>query len=48
MRHNVGKMGKERKLQVFDLLRCKVRSFCGLSPIIEGKRSMEEGSLLDD
>lgn len=27
MRHNAGCMGKERKLQVFDLLRCKARSF---------------------
>ncbi|KAL5558553.1 hypothetical protein UlMin_034764 [Ulmus minor] len=36
MRHNVGRMGKERKLQVFDLLRCKARVFCGINPAGEG------------
>ncbi|ONI35268.1 hypothetical protein PRUPE_1G526500, partial [Prunus persica] len=32
MRHNVGKIGKHRKLQVCDLLRCKAREFCGINP----------------
>ncbi|XP_034205811.1 uncharacterized protein LOC117619865 [Prunus dulcis] len=32
MRHNVGKIGKLRKLQVSDLLRCKAREFCGINP----------------
>ncbi|KAM1180677.1 hypothetical protein ACFX13_020062 [Malus domestica] len=32
MRHNVGKMGKKKKLQVSDLLRCKAREFCGINP----------------
>lgn len=43
MRHNVGKMGKERKLQVFDLLRCKARLFCGLSPRGRGKEVNRKG-----
>ncbi|XP_071723116.1 uncharacterized protein [Rutidosis leptorrhynchoides] len=30
MRHDRGRMGKEKKRQVFDLLRCKARSFCGI------------------
>ncbi|CAK7347214.1 unnamed protein product [Dovyalis caffra] len=30
MRHNEGSMGKERKLQVFDLLRCNARRFCDI------------------
>lgn len=37
MRHNVGKMGKEKKLQVSDLLRCKARVFCGINPTGRGK-----------
>ncbi|XP_024022954.1 uncharacterized protein LOC112092041 [Morus notabilis] len=37
MRHNAGRMAKERKLQVFDLLRCKARSFCRLSLFGRGK-----------
>ena len=43
MRHNVGHMGKERKLQVFDLLRCKVRTFCGLTPAGRGKEVNARG-----
>lgn len=31
MRHDVGSMGMENKLKVFDLLRCKARSFCGIN-----------------
>ncbi|KAF9602991.1 hypothetical protein IFM89_033289 [Coptis chinensis] len=30
MRHNIGKMGKERRLEVFDMLRCKARAFCNV------------------
>ncbi|CAL8997466.1 unnamed protein product [Prunus brigantina] len=37
MRHNVGKMGNQRKLQVSDLLRCKAREFCGINPAGRGK-----------
>lgn len=37
MRHNVGKMGKEKKLQVCDLLRYKARVFCGINPTGRGK-----------
>ncbi|PON70525.1 Transmembrane protein [Trema orientale] len=43
MRHNVGKMGKERKLHVFDMLRCKARLFCGLSPGGRGKEVNRRG-----
>ncbi|KAL8554952.1 hypothetical protein ACS0TY_002945 [Phlomoides rotata] len=31
MRHNEGGLSKERRLQVYDLLRCKARSFCNVS-----------------
>lgn len=37
MRHNVGEMGKQRNLQVSDLLRCKAREFCGINPAGRGK-----------
>lgn len=41
MRHDIGKMGDENKLKVFDLLRCKARSFCGL-------KQEDGGRLLDE
>ncbi|XP_002514001.2 uncharacterized protein LOC8268375 [Ricinus communis] len=43
MRHNEGGMGKEKKLQVFDLLRCKARRFCGIDPAGKGKEVNERG-----
>lgn len=43
MRHNQGSMGKERKLQVFDLLRCKARRFCGIDPSGTGNKVNERG-----
>ncbi|KAI5597884.1 hypothetical protein POPTR_002G102300v4 [Populus trichocarpa] len=43
MRHNEGSMGKERKLQVFDLLRCNARRFCGISPEGKGQETNERG-----
>ncbi|KAB5568737.1 hypothetical protein DKX38_002530 [Salix brachista] len=43
MRHNEGSMGKERKLQVFDLLRCNARRFCGISPAGKGQETNERG-----
>lgn len=36
-------MGKERKLQVFDLLRCNARRFCGISPEGKGQETNERG-----
>ncbi|CAA2982262.1 PREDICTED: uncharacterized protein LOC107015834 [Olea europaea subsp. europaea] len=38
MRHDLGSMGMENKLKVFDLLRCKARSFCGID---SGGRAIE-------
>ncbi|KAJ9146490.1 hypothetical protein P3X46_028749 [Hevea brasiliensis] len=43
MRHNEGSMGKEKKLQVSDLLRCKARRFCGIYPSGKGKEVNERG-----
>lgn len=43
MRHNEGRMGKARKLQVFDLLRCKARSFCGINPAGKAQEVNERG-----
>ncbi|OVA15260.1 Glycosyltransferase AER61 [Macleaya cordata] len=31
MRHNLGRMGKDKRVEVFDLLRCKARVFCNVS-----------------
>jgi hypothetical protein len=36
-------MGKEKKLQVFDLLRCKARGFCGKNPAGSGREVNEKG-----
>ncbi|KDP41446.1 hypothetical protein JCGZ_15853 [Jatropha curcas] len=41
MRHNQGSMGKEKKLQVFDMLRCKARRFCGIDLAGKGKESKD-------
>ncbi|KAK9098050.1 hypothetical protein Syun_025095 [Stephania yunnanensis] len=30
MRHNEGKMGQERRLKVYNMLRCKTRQFCNM------------------
>lgn len=43
MRHNEGSMGKEEKLQVSDLLRCKTRRFCGIDPSGKGREVDERG-----
>ncbi|KAL9255250.1 hypothetical protein AKJ16_DCAP02486 [Drosera capensis] len=32
MRHDVGKMSRERRWDVFQEIRCKARSFCGIKP----------------
>lgn len=39
MRHNDGGMSRERRLQVYDLLRCKARSFCNVT-LEEGRQSV--------
>lgn len=39
----MGGMGKEKKLQVFDLLRCKARRFCGINPGGRGREVNEKG-----
>ncbi|KAK9269924.1 hypothetical protein L1049_025497 [Liquidambar formosana] len=43
MRHNLGRMGKEKKLEVSDLLRCKARGFCGVNPAGRGVEINEKG-----
>lgn len=43
MRHNLGNMGKEKKLEVFDLLRCKARGFCGINQADRGREVNERG-----
>ncbi|PSS26189.1 Protein O-linked-mannose beta-1,4-N-acetylglucosaminyltransferase [Actinidia chinensis var. chinensis] len=35
-RHNEGGMSSKRKLEVYDLLRCKVRKYCNVSLVVEG------------
>ncbi|KAK6136253.1 hypothetical protein DH2020_030016 [Rehmannia glutinosa] len=35
MRHNEGGMSREKRLQVYDLLRCKARIFCNISLVNE-------------
>ncbi|KAJ8762555.1 hypothetical protein K2173_007994 [Erythroxylum novogranatense] len=42
MRHNEGKMGKQKKLQVSDLLRCKARRFCGIANGAEREAEVNE------
>ncbi|KAL7219302.1 hypothetical protein ACSBR2_012386 [Camellia fascicularis] len=36
MRHDLGRMGEERKMEVFELLRCKAREVCGLKMMGRG------------
>ncbi|KAJ7965771.1 Glycosyltransferase AER61 [Quillaja saponaria] len=43
VRHNAGMMGREKKLEVFDLLRCKARSICSINPVDKGKDVNERG-----
>ncbi|XP_033513841.1 uncharacterized protein [Nicotiana tomentosiformis] len=42
-RHDLGQMSLDSKLKVFDLLRCKARSYCGLNPAGKGKEMNERG-----
>ncbi|KAK0577697.1 hypothetical protein LWI29_037185 [Acer saccharum] len=43
MRHNLGSLGKARKLEIFDSLRCKARRFCSLNPAGKGLEVNERG-----
>lgn len=43
MRHNEGSLGKARKLEVFDLLRCKARGFCSINPADKEQEVNENG-----
>ncbi|KAF3629571.1 putative aluminum-activated malate transporter 10-like [Capsicum annuum] len=43
MRHEISKMGQENKLKMFDLLRCKARSYCGINPAGKGREINERG-----
>ncbi|WMV26931.1 hypothetical protein MTR67_020316 [Solanum verrucosum] len=43
MRHEMSQMGQENKLKTFDLLRCKARSYCGISPAGKGREINERG-----
>ncbi|CAN4092392.1 unnamed protein product [Withania somnifera] len=43
IRHEMSKMGKENKLKVFDQLRCKARSYCGINPGGKGREINERG-----
>lgn len=45
MRHDIGKMGDENKLKVFDLLRCKARKFCNLNQEETGQSVNVKGEL---
>lgn len=45
MRHDMGAMGAENKLKVFDALRCKARKFCGLNQM-RTRREVKEGGAL--
>ncbi|GAB4861323.1 hypothetical protein Ancab_036484 [Ancistrocladus abbreviatus] len=44
MRHDMGLMGKENRRSVFEQLRCKARSFCGISPGGKGRELNENGA----
>ncbi|KAL7002988.1 hypothetical protein U1Q18_004148 [Sarracenia purpurea var. burkii] len=41
MRHNEGGMSRRRRMEVYDLMRCKARVYCKVSP--EGKIAMVDG-----
>ncbi|KAF5950206.1 hypothetical protein HYC85_012199 [Camellia sinensis] len=41
MRHDLGRMGEERKMEVFQLLRCKAREVCGLKMMRRGNEQKE-------
>ncbi|CAL5332708.1 unnamed protein product [Camellia sinensis] len=36
MRHDLGRMGEERNMEIFELLRCKAREVCGLKMMGRG------------
>lgn len=44
MRHDMEGMGEQKKLRVFDLLRCKAREACGVDPMGRGKEKNERGT----
>ncbi|CAN0888519.1 hypothetical protein LINGRAHAP2_LOCUS15874 [Linum grandiflorum] len=46
MRHNVGSMGAEKKIQVFDQLRCKARRYCRINPAGSAARNKIRLTLL--
>ncbi|OWM63627.1 hypothetical protein CDL15_Pgr008170 [Punica granatum] len=33
MRHNEGGMSRQRRMEAYDLMRCKARAYCGLGPV---------------
>lgn len=33
MRHNEGGMSRQRRMETYDLIRCKAREYCGLGPV---------------
>ncbi|XAR62111.1 Protein O-GlcNAc transferase [Bertholletia excelsa] len=43
MRHDMGRMGRENKRVVFDLLRCRAREACGFNPSGKGREVNERG-----
>ncbi|KAI3412776.1 uncharacterized protein J3R85_016899, partial [Psidium guajava] len=43
MRHNIGKMGEKKKLQVTEQLRCKARDVCGINTSGKGEAVNERG-----
>lgn len=43
MRHNEGGMSREKRVEVYDLLRCKARVYCNLSMSGSGEEGDENG-----
>ncbi|GAB4844935.1 hypothetical protein Ancab_038330 [Ancistrocladus abbreviatus] len=43
MRHDVGKMGRKKSYEVFEQIRCKARTFCGIKPGGKGRELNENG-----
>lgn len=43
MRHETSQMGQENKLKVFNLLRCKARSYSGINPAGKGREINKKG-----